>query len=199
MSLPLHTSRVGLESHQNVLPPILNLQTIFCTIYGRTDGWPHRPEVKRVIALKALDRFKGRIREITRRAKGVSMETTMEELAPSVRGWRSYFGFCETPEVLIYLTRGVRLRLRATMWRQWKTNAPSAVGSVGTRGASAAGKQHLAVGSTVGTMRRRSLVCRALQCLLQIPWLALIIRGNAVYGPVCTVVFLWAVPAHQSS
>src|ERR1700681_597591 len=79
------------------------------------------PEVRRVIAPKALDRFKRRIREITRRAKGVSMETTMEELAPYMRGWRSYFGFCETPEVLIGLTRWVRLRLRAALWRQWKT------------------------------------------------------------------------------
>ena len=79
------------------------------------------PEVKRVIAPKALDRFKQRIREITRRAKSVSIETTMEELAPYMRGWRSYFGFCETPEVLIDLTRWVRLRLRAALWRQWKT------------------------------------------------------------------------------
>jgi RNA-directed DNA polymerase len=79
------------------------------------------PEVKRVIAPKALDRFRQRIREVTRRAKSVSMETTIEELAPYMRGWRSYFGFCETPEVLIYLTRWVRLRLRAALWRQWKT------------------------------------------------------------------------------
>ncbi len=35
------------------------------------------PEVKRVIAPKALDRFQQRVREITRRAKGVSMETTI--------------------------------------------------------------------------------------------------------------------------
>jgi RNA-directed DNA polymerase len=79
------------------------------------------PEVKRVIAPKALDRFKRRVREITRRAKGVSMKATIEELAPYMRGWRGYFGFCETPEVLIALTRWVRLRLRAAMWRQWKT------------------------------------------------------------------------------
>ena len=79
------------------------------------------PEVKRVIAPKALDRFKRRVREITRRAKGVSMKTTIEELAPYMRGWRGYFGFCETPEVLLGLTRWVRLRLRAAMWRQWKT------------------------------------------------------------------------------
>ena len=59
----------------------------------------------RIIAPKAPDRFKHRIRDITRRAKGVSMETTIAELAPYLRGWRSYFGFCETPVVLEYLTR----------------------------------------------------------------------------------------------
>src|SRR6266536_166090 len=79
------------------------------------------PEVKRIIAPKALERFKHRIRDTTRRAKGVSMERTIAELAPYLRGWRSYFGFCETPDELMYLTRWVRLRLRAAMWRQWKT------------------------------------------------------------------------------
>ena len=79
------------------------------------------PDVRRIIAPKALERFKHRIRDVTRRAKGVSMETTIAELAPYLRGWRSYFGFCETPDELMYLTRWVRLRLRAAMWRQWKT------------------------------------------------------------------------------
>src|ERR1700716_580609 len=79
------------------------------------------PDIKRKIAPKSLERFKQRIRGITRRAKGVSITTTMEELAPYMRGWRGYFGFCETPEVLIALTRWVRLRLRAALWRQWET------------------------------------------------------------------------------
>src|SRR5215472_14952931 len=85
--------------------------------FSFTDG----PEVQRVIAPKALDRFKRRVREITRRAKGVSIEMTMAELAPYMRGWRTYFGFCETPQVLVQLTRWVRLRLRVALWRQWKT------------------------------------------------------------------------------
>src|SRR3974377_34547 len=38
------------------------------------------PEIKRMIAPKSLERFKQRIRDITRRAKGVSIMTTMEEL-----------------------------------------------------------------------------------------------------------------------
>jgi RNA-directed DNA polymerase len=85
--------------------------------FSFTDG----PEVKRAIAPKALERFKKRIREITRRAKGVSIEATMAKLVPYLRGWHGYFGFCETPEVLISLIRWVRLRLRAALWRQWKT------------------------------------------------------------------------------
>ena len=77
--------------------------------------------IRRRIAPKAVERFKERIREITRQAKSVSLETTMATLAPYMRGWRGYFGFCETPDLLINLTRWVRLRLRAALWRQWKT------------------------------------------------------------------------------
>ena len=71
--------------------------------------------------LCSLARFKRRVREITRRAKGVSIDATMEELAPYMRGWRSSFGFCETPRVLASLTSWVRARLRVALWRQWKT------------------------------------------------------------------------------
>ena len=39
------------------------------------------PDIKRTIAPKSLERFKQRIRDTTRRAKGVSIKTTMEELA----------------------------------------------------------------------------------------------------------------------
>src|SRR5213596_1800264 len=85
--------------------------------FSFTDG----PEIRRRIAPKAVERFKERIREITRQAKGVSLETTMAKLAPYMRGWRGYFGFCETPDMLINLTRWDRLRLRAALWRQWKT------------------------------------------------------------------------------
>src|SRR5712691_8652644 len=57
-------------------------------------------ELKRKIAPKAIDRFKERIREITHKGRGRSMKQVMEELATYLRGWRGYFGFCETPWVL---------------------------------------------------------------------------------------------------
>ena len=86
--------------------------------FSVTDG----PVIRRIIAPKAIERFKERIREITRYGKGVSFDQLIAKLAPYMRGWRGYFGFCETPEVLIQLTWWVRRRLRAALWRQWKTS-----------------------------------------------------------------------------
>lgn len=80
------------------------------------------PAIRRRIAPKAVERFKERIREITRHARSVSLEATMATLAPYMRGWRGYFGFCETPSILIDLTGWVRSRLRSALWRQWKTS-----------------------------------------------------------------------------
>ena len=78
-------------------------------------------ELKRKIAPKAIDRFKKRVREITLGAKGKSMEQVMAELARYVKGWRAYFGFCETPSVLRRLDSWIRRRVRCAFWRQWKT------------------------------------------------------------------------------
>jgi RNA-directed DNA polymerase len=77
-------------------------------------------EPRRRIAPKAIERFKRRIRELTRRTRGVSLESMVEELSAYLRGWRSYFGFCETPSVLHGLEQWLRRRLRAVLWKQWK-------------------------------------------------------------------------------
>lgn len=79
------------------------------------------PVIRRTIAPKAVERFRERIREITRLARSRSLDQTMAVLAPYMRGWRGYYGFCETPALLIQLTGWVRLRLRDALWRQWKT------------------------------------------------------------------------------
>jgi len=78
-------------------------------------------EPKRKIAPKAMDRFRKRVREITLGSRGKSMEQMMEELARYLRGWRGYFGFCETPSVLRHLDSWIRRRVRCAFWRQWRT------------------------------------------------------------------------------
>ena len=75
---------------------------------------------KRRIAPKAVDRFKERVREITSRTRGVSIERMSEELARYFRGWIGYFGKCETPSVLKGLEQWARRRLRSVIWKQWK-------------------------------------------------------------------------------
>ena len=75
---------------------------------------------KRRIAPKSLLRFKKRIREITKRNRGVSLQGMVNQLRLYLTGWRGYFGFCETPSVLESLDSWIRRRLRCFQWKQWK-------------------------------------------------------------------------------
>jgi RNA-directed DNA polymerase len=75
---------------------------------------------KRRIAPKAVDRFKERVRELTSRTRGVSIERMSNPLAAYLGGWAGYFGKCETPSVLGGLEQWLRRRLRSAIWKQWK-------------------------------------------------------------------------------
>ena len=75
---------------------------------------------ERRIAPKAIARFKMRVRELTRRTRGMRLPQLVEELAPYLIGWRGYFRFCQTPRVLSNLDAWIRRRLRMYLWRQWK-------------------------------------------------------------------------------
>lgn len=76
--------------------------------------------VKRRIAPQAVLRFKRRIRELTRRTRGISIERMIGELRGYMIGWRGYFGFCETPSILRELESWTRSRFRCFLWKQWK-------------------------------------------------------------------------------
>jgi RNA-directed DNA polymerase len=85
---------------------------------GFSFTWNREP--KRRIAPKAVERFKERVRKLTCRTKGVSIERMAEELAQYLRGWVGYFGRCQTPSVLQGLEEWTRRRLRSVIWKQWK-------------------------------------------------------------------------------
>ena len=76
--------------------------------------------IRRRLAPKAIQRFKQRVRELTRRTRGVKIETMAAELTLYLRGWKNYFGYCETPSVLEGLEQWYRRRLRSVVWKQWK-------------------------------------------------------------------------------
>jgi RNA-directed DNA polymerase len=77
-------------------------------------------EPKRRIAPKAVLRFKEKVRELTRRTRGVKVEKMAEELGRYLRGWVGYFGQSQTPSVLQGLEEWTRRRLRSAIWKQWK-------------------------------------------------------------------------------
>ena len=75
---------------------------------------------KRRIAPKSIERFKSRVRDLTRRTRGVAMTAMVDELASYLRGWKGYYGHCQTPTVLHALEQWYRRRLRSAFWKQWK-------------------------------------------------------------------------------
>ena len=60
------------------------------------------------------------MRELTRRTQGISLEQMTKELADYLRGWKGYFGYCQTPSVLHGLDQWIRRRLRSVIWKQRK-------------------------------------------------------------------------------
>jgi len=79
----------------------------------------HR-DPKRRLAPHTVTRCKARVRELTRRTRGVSLEAMVQELSTYLRGWLGYFSFCQTPSVLQHLDEWLRRRLRSAAWKQWK-------------------------------------------------------------------------------
>ena len=77
-------------------------------------------EVKCAVAHKAQADFKARIRQLTRRSGGRSMEQVVGKLRPYMLGWKAYFGLAQTPGVWRELDEWLRHRLRAIQLKHWK-------------------------------------------------------------------------------
>ena len=77
-------------------------------------------EIKRKVAPKALKKFKARVRLITDRNGGRSMERVFAELSEFLTGWKTYFRLAETPNAFRNLDEWIRHRLRMVQLKQWK-------------------------------------------------------------------------------
>ena len=69
---------------------------------------------------KVLDQFKCRVREITGRSRGISMERKILELTRYLRGWINYFGIAQGYQKCIELDHWIRRRLRMSYWKNWR-------------------------------------------------------------------------------
>jgi len=76
--------------------------------------------VKRRVAKKALVTMKERVRLLTRRTSGRSIEQTAATLRSYLVGWKEYFRLADTPRIFAELDEWIRHRLRAIHLKHWK-------------------------------------------------------------------------------
>ncbi len=72
------------------------------------------------IAPRSIDRLKAKVRQITRRNRGASVEHMLRDLARTTDGWVNYFGLARTPSIYQELDGWIRRRLRCYIYKQWK-------------------------------------------------------------------------------
>jgi RNA-directed DNA polymerase len=80
------------------------------TFPGKTIRW----------TTEALEDFKHRIRELTGRSAGVSMQYRITKLNEYVHGWMGYFGISQFWSPIEPLDQWIRRRLRMCLWKQWR-------------------------------------------------------------------------------
>ena len=69
---------------------------------------------------KALASFKDKVREITRRTRGISLIRVIRELNEMIPGWLNYFRIGLSKKLIQELNRWLIRRLRVFLWKQWK-------------------------------------------------------------------------------
>jgi group II intron reverse transcriptase/maturase len=74
------------------------------------------------LSRKALKNVKHRIKQITRRSRGIFLLQVVKELSEYLKGWLGYFRLIETPTVLKDLDSWIRRRLRCFVMKQWIKN-----------------------------------------------------------------------------
>ena len=78
-----------------------------------------RNGAKLKVADKAIDKLKDRVRELTRRTRGIRFGVIVAELRTILLGWKAYFGITEVLSPLRDIDKWVRRKLRCYLWKQW--------------------------------------------------------------------------------
>jgi group II intron reverse transcriptase/maturase len=100
-------------------------KTAVASVWGRKFlgycFWAYKGEAKRAVAKPAQDKLRERLRQLTRRTRGRSLEQIAADLRDYVPGWKSYFRLAQTPKTMRDLDQWLRHRLRAVQLKQWRS------------------------------------------------------------------------------
>lgn len=107
------------------------IEQCFCMLAKRSSpvwilGYRLLSEGKLVIAKHSLERIQDKVRVITRRNRGESLETIISDLNKTLRGWGGYFQLTEWPSQMQSLESWIRRKLRCYRLKQRKQTWPIA-------------------------------------------------------------------------
>lgn len=77
-------------------------------------------KVMRAVSGKALETYRQKIRQLTRRMGGASVHEVVSRLRRYILGWKAYFILAQTPQVWRSLDEWMRHRMRAIHLKQWR-------------------------------------------------------------------------------
>jgi RNA-directed DNA polymerase len=65
------------------------------------------------IRARSLEKFKQRVRDVTRRNQGRNVDAVLKDLNPVLRGFANYFGIADVSDVFTDLDSWIRMRIRS--------------------------------------------------------------------------------------
>ena len=105
-----HTLKLKVNQAKSKVAPMSECSFLSFTIKGKKIRWTD----------KALAQFKHRVKELTGRSWGVSMDYRLHKLGQYIRGWTGYFGISQYYQPVPELDEWIRRRIRMCYWKQWR-------------------------------------------------------------------------------
>ena len=107
--------RLRINEGKSAVAPATSRKFLGFSLWNNRKG-----QLCRRVADKAMATMKDRVRGLTRRVAGQSLDDVVEELAKYLRGWKGYFRLAETQRVFDDVDGWIRHRLRALKMKQWR-------------------------------------------------------------------------------
>ena len=70
--------------------------------------------------LKSIQKFKRKLKALTKRNWSISLEERIKKINQVIRGWINYFRIEDMKAVVAKISENLRHRLRMIIWKQWK-------------------------------------------------------------------------------
>jgi group II intron reverse transcriptase/maturase len=82
--------------------------------------YKRKGEVLIRVAARSLERFREKLRRLTKRTRSGKLENIIQEINRYTMGWMGYYRQANTPSVFEGLDSWIRRRLRQMVWKRWK-------------------------------------------------------------------------------